>query len=157
MTPAVNSLKSNKTAFTLHQYKHNPDVVAFGDEVVAELGVSADVVYKTLVVVIDKKSKQMAVSIVPVSKQLDFKALAKAAGVKRAFMAPADETERVTGYVLGGISPLGQRTILPTFVDDSILSLKSVYVSAGKRGLQIELTPKDLILLTKAETAPIVR
>jgi len=157
MTPAVQVAKESKITYTLHEYKHNPDAQSFGEEVATALGISQDQVYKTLVVVIDKKTKEMAVGIVPVSKQLDFKALARAAGVKRAFMAPVEDAERATGYAVGGTSPFGQKTGLSTFVDESILDLKTVYVSAGKRGMQIELAPKDLIDLTGAETAAISR
>ena len=157
MTPAVNVAKKSGIPYTLHEYEHKADAVSFGEEVATALGISQDEVYKTLVVVIDKKSGQMAVGIVPVSKQLDFKALAKAAGVKRAFMAPIEDAERTTGYVVGGTSPLGQKTKLPTFIDESMLALKTVYVSAGKRGLQIELAPQDLIDLTNARTALITR
>lgn len=157
MTPAVNVVKKSKITYTLHEYQHREGVEAFGDEVVTELGVSPDQVYKTLVIVIDKKTKEMAVGIVPVSKQLDFKALARAAEVKRAFMAPKEDAERTTGYVVGGTSPLGQKTKLLTIIDESIRALKTVYVSAGKRGLQIELTPDDLIQLTEAKTAQISR
>ena len=157
MTPAVDMAKNAKITYTLHEYEHKADAASFGEEVATALGISQDDVYKTLVVVIDKKTKEMAVGIVPVSKQLDFKALAKAAGTKRAFMAPIEDAERTTGYVVGGTSPLGQKTKLPTFIDESILALKTVYVSAGKRGLQIELAPQDLIDLTNAKTAAISR
>lgn len=157
MTPAVQVAKSSGIKFALHEYEHRADAQSHGEEVASGLGISQDDVYKTMIVVIDKKTKEMAVGIVPVSKQLDFRALAKAAGTKKASLAPIEDAERTTGYIAGGTSPLGQKTKLPTFIDESIYNLETVYVSAGKRGLQIELAPQDLIELTDAKTAAISR
>jgi Cys-tRNA(Pro)/Cys-tRNA(Cys) deacylase len=111
-------------------------------------------VFKTLVARVDGA---LIVAVVPVAGTLDLKALAAATGARKAVMAEPADAERTTGYVLGGISPLGQRTVLPTVVDDSALGFDTVLVSAGKRGLQVELPPTDLVRLTRARTAPIAR
>jgi Cys-tRNA(Pro)/Cys-tRNA(Cys) deacylase len=137
---------------TLHPYHHDPGTTAFGDEVVQALGWPAERVFKTLVASVDGK---LTVGIVPVSSQLDLKALAAAAGGKKATMAKVADAERSSGYVAGGISPLGQRRLLPTVLDRTAAEFATIMVSAGKRGLQVEVAPADLIALTRAITAPI--
>jgi len=155
MTPAVNALKQARVVFRLHEYRHDPATTAFGEEVVAALGVSPAVVFKTLVVALNGDPRQLAVAILPVAAQLDLKLMARAAGVKRCELADPQLAERTTGYVVGGISPLGQRKRLRTYLDQSASALPALYVSAGKRGLQLELAPADLVRLTQATAAPI--
>jgi Cys-tRNA(Pro)/Cys-tRNA(Cys) deacylase len=148
MTPAIQQLKKNKIPFALHEYDHDPDIRAYGQEAAEKLGVKPDHLFKTLVVLTDKTG--LAVGVVPVSGHLDLKAIAKALGVKKAVMADKDHAQRSTGYITGGMSPLGQKKILPTIIDTSALDLDCIFVSAGRRGLQISLSPKDLAGLTKA-------
>ncbi|MGO2391508.1 MAG: Cys-tRNA(Pro) deacylase [Halomonas sp.] len=148
MTPAINSAKHAGVAFQVHEYHHDVAAQSYGLEAAEKLGVSAGQVFKTLVVKLD--GKQLAVGIVPVTGQLSLKKIAKAADVKKAVMASPEEVERTTGYVLGGVSPLGQKKRLVTFVDSSAEAFATVYVSAGRRGLEIELTPRDLATLSEA-------
>jgi len=157
MTPAVKAARAAKIKFTLHEYDHNPNVTAYGLEAADALGISPDQIFKTLVVSVSGLKDLLAVAIVPVSAQLDLKSFAIAAHAKKAAMADARDAERTSGYVLGGISPLGQRKRLPTIMDRSALKFRTIYVSAGKRGLQIELAPDDLIRLCAAGTANICR
>ncbi|MFI6596718.1 Cys-tRNA(Pro) deacylase [Nonomuraea sp. NPDC050536] len=151
-TPATVALTKAKAEFTLHPYDHDPGAQAYGEEAADALGVPYDRIFKTLVAEVESG---LAVAVVPVSGKLDLKALAAALKSKRAAMADAAKVERVTGYVLGGISPLGQRKQLPTVVDASALDFETIYFSAGKRGLQIETAPTNLITLTRAVTADI--
>ncbi|MEV4566565.1 Cys-tRNA(Pro) deacylase [Nonomuraea sp. NPDC049419] len=148
------ALTRAKAEFTLHPYDHDPDAQAYGEEAADALGVPYERIFKTLVAEVEGG---LAVAVVPVAGKLDLKALAGALGGKRAAMAEAAKVERVTGYVVGGISPLGQRKQLPTVVDSSALDFETIYFSAGKRGLQIETAPANLITLTRAVTAPIGR
>lgn len=148
MTPAINSAKHAGVAFQVHEYHHDAAAQSYGLEAAEKLGVSAEQVFKTLIVKLD--GKQLAVGIVPVTGQLSLKKIAKAADVKKAVMAAPEEVERTTGYVLGGVSPLGQKKRLITFVDSSAEAFATVYVSAGRRGLEIELTPRDLATLSEA-------
>ena len=157
MTPAINAALAAKIKYTLHEYEHDPNVTAYGLEVADALGISPGQIFKTLVVSLSGLKDPLAVAIVPVSTQLDLKSFAFAAHAKKAAMADAKDAERATGYVLGGISPLGQRKRLATIIDLSALKYRAIYVSAGKRGLQIELSPDDLIRLCAAETANICR
>lgn len=152
-TPAVTALTRLGIAHTLLPYHHDPASTAFGDEVVAALGRSPGEVFKTLVAELDGR---LVVGVVPVSHQLDLKALAAALGGKRATMAAVADAERSSGYVAGGISPLGQKRTLPTVVDSSVRDHDRVLISAGRRGLQIELAPDDLIRATGATVATIV-
>ncbi|MGY1915596.1 Cys-tRNA(Pro) deacylase [Blastococcus sp. HT6-30] len=154
-TPAVRVLEQAKVAHTLHPYDPgHPADRGHGEAAVAALGADPRQVFKTLVTHVDGV---LTVAVVPVSGTLDLKALATAAGGRRAAMAEPADAERATGYVLGGISPLGQRKALPTVVDASALGFPTVLVSAGKRGLQLELPPGELVRLTRARTAPIGR
>jgi len=151
-TPAIAALTRAKVAHTLHPYHHDPATTAFGDEVVQALGWPADRVFKTLGATVDGK---LTVGIVPVAAQLDLKALAAAAGGKKAGMAKVADAERSSGYVAGGISPLGQRKPLPTVIDETATLFDTIMVSAGRRGLQVELAPDELARLTRAIFAPI--
>lgn len=151
MTPGINAAKKAKIPFTLHEYEHDPAADSYGLEAAEKLGVDATRVFKTLVV--DLGNKQLAVGIVPVSDLLSMKHIAKAAGAKKASMAAVDEVERSTGYVLGGVSPLGQKKRLKTFLDSSAQAFETIMVSAGRRGLEIELRPDDLLRLTSGQYA----
>jgi Cys-tRNA(Pro)/Cys-tRNA(Cys) deacylase len=151
-TPATALLTGQKIAHTLHPYDVSPDAANYGALVAQALGVGAERVFKTLVAEVDGS---LVVAVVPVTGDLDLKALAQAAGGKRAALADRAAAERSSGYVRGGISPLGQRKRLPTVVDDSAKGLDVMYVSAGRRGLQVALAPTDLIRLTDAVVASI--
>ncbi|MET7638900.1 Cys-tRNA(Pro) deacylase [Streptomyces sp. NPDC005438] len=153
-TPATLAASAAGVAFTTHAYQHDPSAESYGQEAAEALGVSADRVFKTLVAEVDGR---LTVAVVPVSASLDLKALASAVGGKRATMADPAAAERSSGYVRGGISPLGQRRSLPTVVDASALDHDTVCVSAGRRGLEIELAPRDLADLTGARFAPVAR
>jgi Cys-tRNA(Pro)/Cys-tRNA(Cys) deacylase len=156
-TPALDILTAAGVAFTVHEYAHEAKD-HFGDETVDALGVPAERVFKTLLASVAGGAKpELAVGIVPVSGQLDLKALASALGAKRAEMADPSAAQRSSGYVVGGISPLGQRTRLRTVVDASAMAFDTVLVSGGRRGLQVELDPADLVRLTGALVAEIGR
>jgi Cys-tRNA(Pro)/Cys-tRNA(Cys) deacylase len=135
-----------------HTYEHDPKHASYGLEAAEALGLDPASVYKTLVAEVDGK---LTVAIVPVERQLELKALAAAVKGKRAQMADVKQAERTTGYVAGGISPLGQRKPLPTVLDESALEHQAIYVSGGRRGLELELAPADLARLTRAVVAPI--
>ena len=150
-TPATALLTKRGVAHRVHTYVHG-DGQAYGPEAVDRLGLDPARVYKTLVADVDGA---LTVGVVPVSATLDLKALATAMGAKRAKMAEVAAAERATGYVAGGISPLGQRKRLPTVVDASVQRWKTVFCSGGRRGLEIELAPADLVRLTDAAVAPI--
>ncbi|MEU3374996.1 Cys-tRNA(Pro) deacylase [Streptomyces sp. NPDC006660] len=153
-TPATVALTNAGTAFTVHAYAHDPASPSYGEEAARALGVSAERVFKTLVADVDG---ELTVAVVPVAGSLDLKALASAVGGKRATMADPAAAERTTGYVRGGISPLGQRKRLRTVLDDSASAHATICVSAGRRGLEVELAPADLAALTGALLAPIGR
>ncbi len=146
MTPAINAAKKKKIPFTVHQYAHDPANEAYGKEAAERLGVDEERVFKTLVVQLD--DNRLAVAVLPVSSMLSMKQMARAAGAKKAVMADRTVVERATGYVLGGVSPLGQKKRLPTVIDSSAERFETIYVSAGRRGLEIELKAADLLLLT---------
>jgi Cys-tRNA(Pro)/Cys-tRNA(Cys) deacylase len=154
-TPAVAVVVRAGVAHELRSYEHDPaSALSYGEEAARALGVDPLRVFKTLVVRVDAA---LAVAVVPVERGLDLKALARVLGAKRASMADPSAAERATGYVVGGISPLGQRQRLPTVIDVSANGVDVVYVSGGRRGLDIGLAPADLIELTSAATAPIAR
>lgn len=155
MTPAVQAARRAGIPFTLHEYRHDPRAQSYGLEAATALGVEPARVFKTLVVA--PEGQGLWVAVVPVARLLDLKALAQAAGAKRAGMADPKAAERATGYVVGGISPLGQRQRLATVVDASALEFGTIFVSAGRRGLEIELAPGDLVTLCNAVVAPIGR
>lgn len=151
-TPATVALTVAGVPFTAHSYDHDPDVTNYGAEAAGALGVSAARIFKTLVVEVDGT---LAIAIVPVGGSLDLKALAQVLGHKKAALADPGAARRRTGYVLGGISPLGQRRPSPTVLDDSALAHATILVSGCRRGLDLELGPHDLITLTGATTARI--
>jgi Cys-tRNA(Pro)/Cys-tRNA(Cys) deacylase len=146
-TPAIVAAERAGIVFVVHEYAHDPKAASYGLEAAEKLGVDAERVFKTLVADVDGT---LTVAVVPVAAQLDLKALGK-----RASMADAKLAERTTGYVAGGISPLGQRRELPTVVDDSALAFETIHVSAGRRGLELELAPADLLRLTGGRAAAI--
>lgn len=151
-TPATALLARQRVAHTLHPYDVAADTPDYGAAVARALGVPPDRVFKTLVAQVDG---ELTVAVVPVTGGLDLKALAAVAGGKRATLADRAVAERATGYVRGGISPLGQRRKLPTVIDSSVERFDTVFVSAGRRGLQVELAPAELIRLTSATLAPV--
>ena len=153
-TPATVALTKAAVEFTLHPYEHAAGAPSYGAEAADALGLSQDEVFKTLVARVDGT---LVTAVVPVAGSLDLKALAAALGGKKAAMAEPADAERATGYVVGGISPLGQRSQVPTVVDESVLGLAAVYVSAGRRGLQVRLAPADLLRVSGARTAPLRR
>ncbi|GGS86610.1 Cys-tRNA(Pro) deacylase [Streptomyces cinerochromogenes] len=153
-TPATVALTAAGVDFTVHAYDHDPSHPSYGEEAAEAMGVSPERVFKTLVADVDGS---LVVGVVPVAGSLDLKALAAAVGGKRATMADPTLAERTTGYVRGGISPLGQRRKLPTVLDDSAGAHPTICVSAGRRGLEVELAPEDLAKLTDAVLAPIGR
>lgn len=153
MTPAINLLKKNKCDFKIHKYEHDSDCTNFGDEAVEKLGLDANQVYKTLLV--ELTPKELVVCVLPVANQLSLKEVATIFGVKKAEMASKDEGQKVTGYLLGGISPLGQKKLLRTVLDESTKSFETIFISGGKRGLDIEVKPKDLEVLLKAKIGKI--
>lgn len=154
-TQAILALEKAGVAHTVHPYDHDPtNDVGYGLEAAQAIGVDAPQVFKTLMTNVDGK---LVVAIVPVDKKMDLKAVAAAAGGKKAAMADMAAAERATGYVVGGISPLGQKTRHATILDESALLYDMVYVSGGRRGLDVGLSPADLIALTSAQTAPIAR
>ena len=146
-TPAIAAAERAGVAFRVHEYEHDPRSDSYGLEAVEKLGLDAERVFKTLVADVDGT---LTVAVVPVEAQLDLRALGK-----RARMADARAAERATGYVTGGISPLGQRRALPTVVDESALAFDTIHVSAGRRGLELELAPADLLALTGGRTAAV--
>lgn len=153
MTPAIIQLKKHKADFKIHQYQHDSSVESFGIEAVDNLPVNGAQVFKTLVICTD--TNQLAVAIVPVLFKLNLKAIAKALKVKKVKMADAHRVETSTGYVLGGVSPLGQKKALTTVIDKSAQGFTSIFVSGGKRGLEIEVTPTDLAKISQAKFAEI--
>ena len=153
MTPAINAVKKKKIPHTVHQYSHDPNHDSFGKEAAEQLGLPEEKVFKTLVVQLDNNT--LAVGIIPVSSMLSMKKIAKAAGAKKAMMAEKTIVEKSTGYVLGGVSPLGQKKRLLTIVDSSAQNFSTIFVSAGRRGLDIELRPDDLLSLTAGSFAEI--
>jgi Cys-tRNA(Pro)/Cys-tRNA(Cys) deacylase len=153
-TPATVALAAAGVPFTAHTYVHHDTATNFGAEAAAELGLSDDRVFKTLVAEADGV---LVVAVVPVSRRLDLKALAAAVGAKKAQLADPAVAERRTGYVVGGISPLGQRTTLATVVDATAASFATVFVSGGRRGFDVELAPDDLVRATGGRLLPIAR
>ncbi|GGY37329.1 Cys-tRNA(Pro)/Cys-tRNA(Cys) deacylase [Bacterioplanes sanyensis] len=155
MTPAINLAKKKGIQHRIHQYEHDPSCQAYGLEAVEKLSLPAEQVFKTLLIELSGGKTGLAVAVIPVAQSLNMKRVAKALGAKKADMANPDDAQRVTGYLLGGISPLGQKKALPTVIDDSAQQFDSIYVSAGRRGLEIELAPADLVNLTRGQVAAI--
>ncbi|MCK9485821.1 MAG: Cys-tRNA(Pro) deacylase [Dehalococcoidia bacterium] len=155
MTPAVEAARAAGVAYEVVQYDHDASAESYGLEAAEALGVAPERVFKTLVARLDGRT--LAVGIVPVALRLNLKALAGAAGGRKAEMADPADAQRATGYVVGGISPLGQKRRLVTVLDESALLQETVYVSGGRRGLEIVLAPADLVRLTEAKVAAIAR
>ncbi len=155
MTPAITIAKRGKVDFKVHTYAHDPSTASYGREAVERLGVDESRVFKTLVVRL--ADGRLAVGVLPVCAQLDMKRIAGVLGVKKAAMADGADVQRTTGYVLGGVSPLGQKQRLPTVIDRSAADHPTIYVSAGRRGLEIELMPDDLRRLVNGVLADIRR
>jgi Cys-tRNA(Pro)/Cys-tRNA(Cys) deacylase len=154
-TPATALLARQGIPHTVHAYQHDPRGASYGLEASEALGIAPQRVFKTLVAQVDGAA--LTVGVIPVASRLDLKALAAAAGGKKAAMAGPADAERATGYVIGGISPLGQRRRLPVVLDASALEFGTIYCSAGRRGLQIEIAPGDLVRAAQAVVAPIAQ
>lgn len=153
MTPAITALDSLKADYKLHQYDHDPANRHYGLEAAEKMSVAPERIFKTLVVELD--GAKLAVAVLPVGQSLDLKSLARSLGAKKAQMARPDQVERSSGYVLGGVSPIGQKRALPTIVDCSAQACSTIYVSAGKRGLEIELSADLLCQITRGNYAPV--
>ena len=153
MTPAIDLVRKRAVSHQIHHYQHDPAAASYGAEAAEKLGLLPQQVFKTLVLSLD--AKQLAVAVLPVSQQLSMKLAAKALGAKKADMANAHDVMRSTGYVLGGVSPLGQKKLLPTVIDSSAQQFATIYVSAGRRGLEIELSAEELRQLLNAQFAAI--
>lgn len=149
MTPAIKSLEKAKAVFKIHEYSHDPNAESYGLEAAEKLGIDANRVFKTLVVMLDVKD--YAVGVIPVSAMLSMKQIAKAAGAKKAVMADKQQVERMSGYVLGGVSPFGQKKLLKTFIDSSAAVQASIFVSAGRRGLEVEVEPEIFTRVLRAQ------
>jgi Cys-tRNA(Pro)/Cys-tRNA(Cys) deacylase len=154
MTPAIAQLNKLSLPFQLHQYQHDANCKSFGLEAVEKLNVAEECVFKTLVVDVD--NSYLAVAIIPVALSLSLKKVAKALSAKKVKMADAIKVQNSTGYVLGGVSPLGQRKLLKTLLDSSATVLETLYISGGKRGLEIELAPNSLLKALDAELFDII-
>ncbi len=154
MTPATKMLDKAKIPYRLHEYQHDANAGAYGLEAAEKLQLPLEWVFKTLVAELDNGT--LVVAIIPVDKKLNLKQLAKAAQAKKAAMAAPEKVQRSTGYVLGGVSPIGQKKRLATFIDERALQLAQIYVSGGRRGLDIELTPTALQDVTQARFASLV-
>ncbi len=155
MTPAIAAAKKAKITFQIHEYAHDPAALSYGLEAAEKLGVDPARVFKTLVATAGERD--LVVAVLPVARQLDLKLLARAVGAKKAALTEVKQVERVTGYVVGGVSLLGQKKRLPTVIDASAQALATMHVSAGRRGLEIELAPADLAALTGAAFADIAK
>lgn len=155
MTPGIRQAEKAGISFEIKEYSHDASSASYGEEAAQALGLNSEEVFKTLLA--QSNDGKLVVAVVPVSGTLDLKALAKAAGCKKMEMADPVKAEKTTGYVVGGISPLGQKKALPTFIDASAQSLDKIHVSAGKRGLEICLSPDDLLSLTRGRWASIGR
>ncbi|EIU7612701.1 Cys-tRNA(Pro) deacylase [Vibrio vulnificus] len=153
MTPAINLAKKKKVPHTIHEYQHDPRTTSYGLEAAEVLGQDPKKVFKTLLFCLNGEAKNLAVAIIPVDQKLNLKLAAKAANGKKADMADPEIAQKTTGYVVGGISPLGQKKALPTFLHMSAEQQETICVSAGKRGLEIELAPQDLLMLTRGHFA----
>lgn len=156
-TPALKALDRAKVAYTVHTYEHDPNNRHFGDETVEVLGLDPNHAFKTLIADLVGAKSPTVCAVVPVSGHLDLKALATAAGAKKAAMADPAAAERLTGYVVGGISPLGQKKRMPVFIDSSALELTTMLVSGGRRGLSVEIDPRVLAGVLQAQFADLGR
>ncbi|MBD3640128.1 MAG: Cys-tRNA(Pro) deacylase [Marinobacter sp.] len=149
MTPGINVAKKARVPYRIHEYDHDPNSESYGTEAAEKTGVDPARVFKTLVASVD--NRELVVGVLPVTAMFSMKLIAKAVGGKKATMADKQEVQRATGYVLGGVSPLGQKRRLKTFIDQSARNFDTIYVSAGRRGLEIELAPEDLAQLTAGQ------
>ncbi len=149
MTPAIKLLKQNKINYTLHKYQHNTQNLAYANEAVELLKIESTLIYKTLVVSL--ANGKLAIAIISASSMLSMKQMAKVLAVKKVTMAKALEVEKSTGYILGAVSPIGQKTKLETIIDIASMEHKTIYISGGQRGLEIEINPSDLQTITNAK------
>lgn len=157
-TPATTALAAAAIAHVTHEYVHDPNVASYGTEAADALGVDAGRVFKTLLVTIERSGRlELAVGVVPVDAKLDLRAFAMSLGAKKAEMADPAVAERSSGYVVGGISPIGQRRLLATVVDESAIVFSTIFVSGGRRGLDIEIAPDDLVTVVHGTYAPIAK